>query len=92
MNHILNCGYEISIEIAKLVRVFYRHREVTGSNPVEVLNFFRLLYAIAKIAFITAEIIALHSSFISPNHGERLKKEKVKRWQIALTSTERKSV
>ena len=84
MNHILNCGCEISIKIANLVRALHRHREVTGSNPVEVLNFSGL--AIAKIAFITAEIKALHSSFIGPNQGERLKKGKVKRWQIAFTS------
>ena len=77
MNHILNCGCEISIKIANLVRALHRHREVTGSNPVEVLNFSG--FAIAKIAFITAEIKALHSSFIGPNQGERLKKGKVKR-------------
>ena len=36
----------------------HRYREVMGSSPVEVLNFFfRLLYAIAKIAIITARII-----------------------------------
>ena len=29
-----------------------------GSNPVEVLNFFRLLYAIVKIGFVTAKIVA----------------------------------
>ena len=28
------------------------------SNPVEVLSFFRLLYAIAQILFITTRIIA----------------------------------
>ena len=39
-------------------RASHRYREVTGSSPVEVLNFFfRLLYAIAKIAIITARII-----------------------------------
>ena len=38
--------------------ISYRYREVTGSSPVEVLNFFfRLLYAIVKIAIITARII-----------------------------------
>ena len=44
--------------IAQLVRASHRNREVTGSNPVEVLKIFRLLYAIAKIALITAKIIA----------------------------------
>ena len=39
-----------------------RYCEVTGSSPVEVLNFFRLLYAIVKIAIITARII-LHLTF-----------------------------
>ena len=29
----------ISAFIAQLVRASHRHREVTGSNPVEVLNF-----------------------------------------------------
>ena len=33
--------------IARLVLASHRYLEVTGSNPVEVLNFFRLLYAIA---------------------------------------------
>ena len=43
------------------------HREVTGSNPVESPEFFRLLYAIAKIALITAKIIA-SLDFISAVH------------------------
>ena len=34
--------------IAQLVTKSHRYREVTRSNPVEVLNFFRLLYVIAK--------------------------------------------
>ena len=38
-------------------RASHRYREVMGSSPVEVLIFFRLLYAIAKIAIITARII-----------------------------------
>ena len=39
-------------------RASHRYREVTGSSPVEVLNFFfRLLYTIVKIAIITARII-----------------------------------
>ena len=41
-------------------RASHRYREVTGSSPVEVLNFFRLLYAIVKIAITTGED---HSSF-----------------------------
>ena len=36
----------------------HQHREITGSNPGKVLKFFRLLYAIAKITFITARTIA----------------------------------
>ena len=45
--------------IAQLVRASHRNREVTGSNPVEGYSSpFRLLYAIIKIAFITAKIIA----------------------------------
>ena len=43
MFHILNCGFEIKSQlsgfIAQLVRVSHRYREVTGSNPVEVLTF-----------------------------------------------------
>ena len=35
----------------------HRYSEVTGSSPVEVLIFFKLLYAIVKIAIITARII-----------------------------------
>ena len=45
------CGF-----IGQLVRASHGHREVRGSNPVVVLNFVRLLYAIAKIAFITVRI------------------------------------
>ena len=37
----------VSRFIAQLVEHRTGNREVTGSNPVEVLNFFRLLYAIA---------------------------------------------
>ena len=37
MFHILNCGFQIFI--AQLVRASHRYREVTGSNPVEVLTF-----------------------------------------------------
>ena len=44
-------------------RASHRYREVTGSNPFEVLIFFfRLLYAIAQIAF-TATIISSFSEF-----------------------------
>ena len=41
MFHILNCGFEIKLSgfIAHLVRALHRYREVTGSNPVEVLTF-----------------------------------------------------
>ena len=34
--------------IAQLVRESHRYREITGSNPVEVVNFFRHPYVIAK--------------------------------------------
>ena len=37
----MNCGNEISGFIAQLVRASHRYREVTGSNPVEILNFFQ---------------------------------------------------
>ena len=51
MFHILNCGFEIKYAIifavmisfsgfiAQLVGASHRYREVTGSNPVEVLTF-----------------------------------------------------
>ena len=34
-----------------------RHREITGSNPTAVAQFFRILYTIAKIAFISLSTI-----------------------------------
>ena len=40
----------ISGFIAQLVRASHRYREVTGSNPVEVLNFFRLLTQLHKLS------------------------------------------
>ena len=44
--------------IAQLVRASHRYREVTGSNPVEVLNFFSGFFTqLHQIAFITARII-----------------------------------
>ena len=51
--------------LAQLVGASYRYREVTGSNPVEVSL---LLYAIAKIASITARIIALLKIVIIIQH------------------------
>ena len=45
--------------IAQLVRSSHRYCEITGLNPGKVLNFIRLLYAVAKIASIAARIIAL---------------------------------
>ena len=63
----MNSSQRQWLHIAQLVRASHRNREVTGSNPVEVLNFFRLLYAIVKIAFITAKIIA-SLDFISAVH------------------------
>ena len=44
--------------IAQLLKTSLRNREVMGSNPVELLNFSGA-YAISKIAFITARMIAL---------------------------------
>ena len=51
-------NHHVSGFIAQLVRASQRNREVTGSNPVEVLNFSGFSTQIAKIAFITAKIIA----------------------------------
>ena len=48
------CGF-----IARLVRASHRHCEVTGSNPVQVLNFSGFFSQFAKIAFITAKVMAL---------------------------------
>ena len=43
--------------IAQLVRASHQYREVTGSNPVEVLNFFSGFFTqLHIIAFITARI------------------------------------
>ena len=41
--------------------------EVPGSDPIKALNFSKLLYAIAKISFITSRIIAA-LDFISAVH------------------------
>ena len=55
-------------QLAQLVRASRRYRKVMGSNPIEVLNFSGFFsYAIAKIAFITARIIA-SLDFISAVH------------------------
>ena len=48
------CGF-----IARLVRASHRHFEVTGSNPIQVLNFSDFSAQFAKIAFITAKVMAL---------------------------------
>ena len=57
MNPKLTCSQRQWLH-SSVGRASHRYREVTGSSPVEVLNFFfRLLYAIAKIAIITARII-----------------------------------
>ena len=53
--------------IAQLVRASHWYREVTGSNPNKVLKFSGFIYAIAKIAFTTARIIA-SLDFISTVH------------------------
>ena len=44
--------------IAQLVRASHQYREVTGSNPIEVLAFPGFYTQLLKIAFITAMIIA----------------------------------
>ena len=56
MNPKLTCSQRQWLH-SSVGRASHRYREVTGSSPVEVLNLFRLLYAIAKIAIITAKII-----------------------------------
>ena len=60
MNPKLTCSQRQWLH-SSVGRASHRYREVTGSSPVEVLKFFlfffRLLYAIAKIAIITARII-----------------------------------
>ena len=56
MNPKLTCSQRQWLN-SSVGRVSHRYREVTGSSPVEVLNFFRLLYAVVKIAITTARII-----------------------------------
>ena len=57
--------FNSGIQNVQLTPASHRYREVTSSNPVAVLfKIFRLLCAIAKMAFITARIIAsLECSF-----------------------------
>ena len=55
MFHTLNCGFEIQLAT---VRASHRYREITGSNPVEVLSFSGFYTKLLKFAFITAMIIA----------------------------------
>ena len=59
MNPLLTCSQREWLH-SSVGGASHRYREVTDSNPVEVLHFFRLLYAIAKIAF-TATIISSFS-------------------------------
>ena len=57
-------GCEPATNISGFVaQLIIEHREVTGSNPVEVLNFFRASYAIASIAFTMPRIILHLISF-----------------------------
>ena len=70
MNPQLTCSQRQWLH-SSVGRASHRYREVTGSSPVEVLNFFRLLYAIAKIAIVTARII-LHL-ILSLENGRKLK-------------------
>ena len=44
----------------------HRHREVTGSSPVETPEFFRLFYSNAKPAFIIVRIIASLDYYFRP--------------------------
>ena len=62
---VMNAIYAIAyIEVWKVqdfsgfIAQSHRHREVTGSNPVEVLNFSDFYIRNSEIAFITAKIIA----------------------------------
>ena len=48
-----SCGF-----ITQFTRALHRHREVTGSNLVKDPEILWLLYAIGKVEFITARIIA----------------------------------
>lgn len=48
-----SCGF-----ITQFTRALHRHREVTGSNLVKDHEILWLLYAIGKVEFITARIIA----------------------------------
>ena len=50
--------FNVSGFIVQLVRALHRYCEVTGFKPWWSPEFFRLLYAIAKIVFMTARIIA----------------------------------
>ena len=56
INHILNCGYEVkpSYYPCSYERNFHNWVE----KPEKLNDFFRLLYAVAKIVFIIARIIA----------------------------------
>ena len=60
----------------RYARASYRYREVTGSHPVEVLNFSGFsTQLLKKIAFITARIIAsLQRQLVAKNFS---------RWQIS---------
>ena len=56
--------------IAQLVGASHRYREVTGSNPVEVLTFSGFYTQLLKIVFITAMIIA-HLATLSIDQSNR---------------------
>ena len=64
----MNCGYEIkwSYDLRSYERNFCNCVEKPENFRTSTPEFFRLLYAIAKIAFITAKIIAsLHLQCVS---------------------------
>ena len=70
MNPKLTCSQRQWLH-SSVGRASHRYREVTGSSPVEVLNFFRLLYAIVKIAIITARIILHLINSVPVSKGSR---------------------
>ena len=53
----------------------HRYREVTGSNPVEVLTFSGFYDAIAKIEFVTAKIIAYLTYLVDQKNSDRMIKQ-----------------
>lgn len=66
------CGF-----VARLVKASHQHCEITGSNPMQVLNFSGFFSQFAKIAFITAKVMALLEYIImSPEVYNSVKRQK----------------